>query len=128
MDKFSQVVVIGVIIYCLINKIPLSYDGLNLLVENFDLTQLSIVSVFLSLHIILLLFGETTIGIVIGISSFFLFFIESNRFIIFIYWLTILLKTLFYAAFWLYDKYCKYTGSDKFIRLLPLKQNDSKRQ
>ena len=121
-EQYSPIAVMGFIIYCLVKKIPLSYDGLNLFITNCDLTQLIIVSLLLLFPTVLFMSGETTIGIIMVIGSLFFYFsilAETNRFIILMYGLATPLRTFIDVAFWsmcwLYDKYCKDTAWDRFV-------------
>jgi hypothetical protein len=129
-EQFSPIAVILILIYCLLNKIPLTYDGLTSFVLNCDLTYLIVLSLLLLFPAILFISSwlsnePSSVGIILIIVFLFQTFIGSvetdsiSKITILAYGLFTPLKTfietVFDSIFGLYDKYCKDTAWDRFI-------------
>jgi len=129
-EQFSPIAVILILIYCLLNKIPLTYDSLTSFVLNCDLTYLIVLSLLLLFPAILFISSwlsnePSIVGIILIIVFLFQTFIGSvetdsiSKVTILAYGLVTPLKTFIETALdsilGLYDKYCKNTAWDRFI-------------
>ena len=129
-EQFSPIAVIIILIYCLLNKIPLTYDGLTSFVLNFDLTYLIVLSLLLLFPTILFISSwlsnePSIVGLILIVVFLFYSFSRSvetdsiSKVTILAYGLFTPLKTfietVFDSIFGLYDKYCKNTAWDRFI-------------